>query len=177
MSNVAFEKPVEDSVPKINDEVAVGEDLDFQRRWWKFEAAMWWVIAFILLLNFIGVFGRGPVAHASLHNDALAIKYERVERAGTPAILHVQFSPAAIGKGEVKLYVSQSIVDELGAQRVIPAPSDTAVGAGGLTYTFTAGEAPGAVEFALEPAKAGIYHFTIGIPGSAPLSARIIVVP
>lgn len=29
MSKVVFQRQVEDSVPKINDEVAVGEDLDF----------------------------------------------------------------------------------------------------------------------------------------------------
>ncbi len=177
MSNVAFEKPVEDSVPKINDEVAVGEDLVFQRRWWKFESVMWSLIAILLLLNFLGVFGRGPAAHASLQNDALSIKYERVERFGTPAIFHVLFAPDVMSKGKVELFVSQSVVDELGAQRVIPAPLESAVGAGGITYTFAAGQAPGSVEFALQPARAGIYHFTVGIPGSAPLSGRIIVVP
>jgi len=28
---------IDDSVAKVDDEVAGGEDLDFQRRWWKFE--------------------------------------------------------------------------------------------------------------------------------------------
>ena len=177
MSHVAFSKPVEDSVPKINDEVAVGEDLGFQRKWWKFETFMWWVIAFILMLNFAGFLGRGPMAHAMLSNDAMIVKYEGVERTGTPSILEVQFQPATLGEGRVKLHVSQSVVNELGAQRIIPSPLDTAVGRGGLTYTFTTEEAPGSVQFALQPSKPGIFHFTLEVPGSAPLSARVVVMP
>ena len=177
MSNVAFSKPVEDSVPKINDEVAVGEDLGFQRKWWKFETFMWWVIALVLVLNFAGFLGRGPAAHATLSNNAMLVKYERVERTGTPSILEVQFQPIILGKAQVKLHVSQSVVNELGAQRVIPSPLDTAVGRGGLNYTFSAEEGPGSVQFALQPSKPGIFHFTLQVPGSPPLSARVIVMP
>jgi len=177
MSEVAFSKPLEDSVPRINDEVALGEDLDFQRKWWKFEGFMWRVIALILLLNFSGALGRGPVAHARMSNDAISVRYERVARTGTPSILEVQFKPNILGRGKVKLHVSQSVVDELGAQRVIPSPSDTAVGRGGLTYTFTAEEAPGSVQFALQAPKPGIFHFSIEVPGSSVLSARVVVMP
>ncbi len=177
MSDVAFSKPVEDSVPKINDEVAVGEDLGFQRKWWKFETFMWWVIALVLVLNFAGFLGRGPVAHATLSSDAMLVKYERVERTGTPSILEVQFQPNTLGKKKVKLHVSQSVVNELGAQRVIPSPLDTAVGGGGLTYTFSAEEAPGSVQFALQPSKPGIFHFTLEVPGSPPIAARVVVMP
>jgi hypothetical protein len=30
-------KPVEHTIEKVNDEIAVGSDLEFQRRWWRFE--------------------------------------------------------------------------------------------------------------------------------------------
>jgi hypothetical protein len=177
MNEISFQKPVEDSVPKIRDEVAVGEDLDFQRSWWKFERSMWSVIAIVLALNFAGVFGRGPAAHARVSNDAMLVKYDRVERTGTPSILEIQFQPKTLGKSQVKLHVSQSVLEQLGAQRVIPSPSDTAVGGGGLTYTFSAGEAPGSVEFALQPPKPGIFHFSLEVPGSPAISERVIVMP
>ena len=121
---------------------------------------MWWMIALVLVLNFAGFLGRGPFAHATLSNNAMLVKYERVERTGTPSILEVQFQPNTLGKGQVKLHVSQSVVNELGAQRVIPSPLDTAVGRGGLNYTFSAEEGPGSVQFALQPSKPGIFHLT-----------------
>jgi hypothetical protein len=177
VSDVAFEKAVGDSVQKINYEVAVGEDLQFQRRWWKFEGVMWWVITAILLLNFAGIFGRGPLSHAHMSNEAIEVKYERVERTGTPAILKVEFKSPALNSGKVKLHASQSVVEELGAQRVIPSPLDSAVGNAGLTYMFSAEQAPASVEFALQPPRPGIYQFTIQVPGSSALTARVIVVP
>ena len=177
MSEVSFESPVQDSVPKINEEVAVGEDLGFQRRWWKFEAAMWWVIAAFLLLNLAGVFGRGPFAHARRSNAAMVVKYDRVERTGTPSILVVQLQPPVLAQRSVKLHVSQSLVEELGTQRVIPSPTETAVGSGGLTYTFAAEPGPGSVEFALQPAHPGIFKLTLQVAGYPEISARVVVVP
>jgi hypothetical protein len=177
VSEDAFQKPVENSVPRINDEVAVGEDLDFQRRWWKFEGVMWWVFAFILLADLAGALGRGPLAHAHLSNRSMEVKYERIERAGTPSILQVRFASGAPIGDKAKLFVSQSVVDELGAQRIIPAPFESAVGDGGVTYTFPRTGPDASIEFALQPERAGLYHFGIGIAGEPLLKARVAVVP
>ena len=64
MSGTAFTRPIDDCVEKVNGEVAVGEDLPFQRKWWRFERATWIFFGLILLLDVAGVFGRGPVAKA-----------------------------------------------------------------------------------------------------------------
>jgi hypothetical protein len=164
-------KPVEDSVAKVNDEVAVGEDLDFQRKWWRFENAAWVVFTLIIVLDLAGLFGRGPIAKAERRSadGTIDIKYER--------ILTVQFAQSAIQDGKIKLYVSESMVKELGTQRVIPAPLDTVVGDAGLTYTFSASKPPATVDLALEPAGPGIYDFAIGVAGAQPVHARVLVVP
>lgn len=179
MAQVAFEKPVEDSVPKVDQEVAVGEDLEFQRRWWKFEKVVWSLFALILLLDIAGVFGRGPAAHAERKtaDGTLDVKYERIERTGTPAVMSVRFGEGAIRNGKVELYVSESMVKELGNQRVVPAPLSTAVGEGGLTYTFPATELPATVEFALQPAAPGVYRLAMGVPGAERMEMRAVVMP
>jgi len=56
--------PVDDSIAKVSNAVAVGEDLAFQRRWWRFERAVWIVFGIIVLLDLARVFGRGPAANA-----------------------------------------------------------------------------------------------------------------
>jgi hypothetical protein len=48
-----------------------------------------------------------------MNNDAMEVKYERIERVGTPSILQVKFASRASAAGKAKLYVSQSVVDEL----------------------------------------------------------------
>src|ERR1700679_3032394 len=62
VSEAGLSKPIDDSVAKVDGEVAVGEDLEFQRKWWKFERAVWLVFTLILVLTLAGAFGRGPRA-------------------------------------------------------------------------------------------------------------------
>ncbi len=175
----AFSKPVEDSVAKVNEEIAVGEDLDFQRKWWRFENAAWVFFTLIIVLDLAGLFGRGPIAKAELHSSdgAMDVQYERIERTESPSIMTIHFAQSAIQNGKIKLYISDSLVKGLGTQRVIPAPQDSVVGKGGITYTFPASTSPATVDLALEPAGPGLYDFTVGIPGAQPVHAKIFVVP
>ncbi len=180
MPEVAFSKPVQaDDVTRVNKEVAVGEDLQFQQKWWRFERLVWSFFALIILLDLAGAFGRGPLAHHELHaSDGSAdVKYERIARAETPAILDLKFGPSVLQQGKIKLFVSQSIVEELGAQRVIPAPESTAIGGGGLTYTFPATTGPASVQFALQPSKPGVFHFVLQVVGAQPVKGTVVVMP
>ncbi len=185
MPEVAFSKPVQaGDVTKVNDEVAVGEDLQFQQKWWRFERFIWSFFAFIVLLDLAGAFGRGPLAHHEIHatDGSADVKYDRIARAETPAILDVKFSPFVLQQGRIKLFVSQSIVEQLGAQRVIPAPETTAIGGGGLTYTFPATSnpatsTPASVQFALQPSKPGVFRFVIQVVGAQPVNGTVVVLP
>ncbi len=170
---------VEDSVSKVEDEVSVGEDLEFQRKWWRFETAVWWFFGLVLLLDLAGAFGRGPLAKAQRRaaDGSINVKYERIERTGTPSFLSIQFGQNAIHDGQVKLFVSESIVKELGAQRVVPAPLTTEVGNGGLLYTFPASGQPASVELSLQPTAPGRFEFVMRVPDKAPIQASVVVVP
>ncbi len=176
---IPFQKPVEDSVPKVEGEVAVGEDLTFQRRWWIFERTIWSIFTLLIILALLGVFGRGYLAKAERRSadGSIDVRYDRVQRTGTPSMLAVSFGPEAIRDGKIQLFVTESMVKQLGAQRIIPAPLSTTLGAGGLTYVFPANTLPATVEFALQPDGPGSFPFSIQLPGSAPVSARVVVMP
>lgn len=179
MATKPLTKPVQDSVAKVNNEVAVGEDLDFQRKWWRFENAAWVFFTLIIILDLGGLFGRGPIAKAERRtaDGTLDVKYERIERTDSPSILSISFGQPAIQDGKIRLYVSNSLVKPLGTQRVIPAPQETILGDGGLTYTFPATKPPASVDLALQPSGPGIYDFTLGVVGAEQVHARIVVVP
>jgi hypothetical protein len=179
MATNSFSQPVEESVSKVNNEVEVGEDLDFQRQWWRFENFVWVIFTLIIVLDLCGVFGRGPVAKAGRRaaDGTIDVKYERIERTESPSILTIRFGQSAIVDGKIKLYISESLVQGLGTQRVIPAPSASEVGKGGLTYTFLASKPPASVDLVLEPSGPGMYEFTIGVVGAEPVHARVFVVP
>ena len=172
--------PVQDSVPKVNREIAVGENLSFQQKWWRFEVIARLLFAFIILLDLLGVFGRGFLANAtaSTSDGALRVKYERVERYGTPSIMRIDFGPGVLKDKHIELWVSDSLVRGLGSQRIIPAPATSSLGGGGILYTFPARLTPASVEFELRPAAAGLHRLSLRIPDAGEkLTMKIFVVP
>ena len=179
MAAKSFSQPVEESVSKVNDEIEVGEDLDFQRKWWRFENFVWILFSLIIVLDLSGFFGRGPFAKAERRtaDGTIDVRYERIERTESPSIISIRFGQTAIVDGKIRLYISESLVQELGTQRIVPAPLTSEVGNGGLTYTFLASKPPASVDLALEPTGPGIFEFTIGVAGAEPLHAKVLVVP
>jgi hypothetical protein len=175
----ATTKPVEDTVSKVNDELAVGSDLDFQRKWWRFTRGLWIVFAAIIVADLLGCFGRGVVANARIQtrDGAMDVKYERIERFSTPSILRVQFGSSAIHDGKVQLWISDSFIKSLGNQRVVPQPSTSVIEQNGISYSFPASGVPAAVEFELEPLAPGLYHVGLRVPGSEELDPAIFVMP
>ena len=172
-------QPIADSVAKINEEVAVGEDLHFQRRWWRFEHCVWMFFVLVIALDLAGVFGRGPLAQADMRSadGAFKMHYERIERTGTPSMLTIRLERAAFVDGVATLHVNDNVVAGLGAQRVIPQPATTVVGDGGLTYTFPGRDPPAEVRIELQPARPGIYPIAVGLQGRAPLVTKVWVMP
>ncbi len=172
-------QPVTDSVAKVNDEVAVGSDLKFQHRWWRFERAIWVLFFCAVILDALGVFGRGWAANAQRKtpDGSMTVKYERIERFHTPSILEVQFGANAIQNGKIQLWASDTLLKPLGTQRVIPQPASSVIGQGGIIYTFPATINPASIQFALEPSSPGILHLDLRVPGSEPLNLSIAVMP
>ena len=166
-------------VPKVDNAVAVGEDLQFQERWWKLERLIWSFFVLVLLADVLGVFGRGWLAKAKLAepDSGIIVDYERVQRASTPSIVTIKFLPESISNGTVQLFVSNSMVKQLGAQRIAPQPERSVVGNGGITYYFPVSGGISDVQIALQPSFPGYRGFTMQVPGLKPIGAHVVVVP
>lgn len=179
MPQQAEYKPVGDDVPKVDGAIAVGEDLEFQNHWWRFERVILVFFCLILVADLSGLLGRGPLANAKGHasDGSLNLKYERVDRANTASIMTILPGEAALQNGQFRLFVSDTILRQLGAQRVIPEPARSDIGNGGVTYTFTANAMPMLVQIELKPSFVGPQHFTIGVPGGQPIHAKTFVLP
>jgi hypothetical protein len=78
MASKPFTKPVGNSIARGSDEVAVGENLDFQRKWWRFENAAWAIFTLIIFLDSSGLFGRGLLAKAERRttDGTIEVKYK-----------------------------------------------------------------------------------------------------
>ena len=171
-------KPVEDSVPRVDGKVAVGDNLDFQRKWWRFERVIWSFFLLVLVADVAGAFGRGYLANAQAKatDGSVDVKYERIERASTPSAMTIRVDPAQIHDGAVRLFVSESVIKQLGADRIAPQPAVSQLTEGGVTYTFPAsGQA--VVEMALKPTVPGRYHFDVHAVGGDDVARDVVVVP
>ena len=179
MPQQPFTKPIEDSVEKSGGKVAVGEDLKFQRKWWRFERIVWSLFVVLIICDVLGVFGRGWLANAqrATPDGALRLEYERIERASTPSVMTLHFGPAAIRNGRIQFYISDSIVKPLGAARISPQPAVSTVGNDGISYIFPATQSPADVQISLEPTAPGAHTFRIQMPGEAPIEGNIVVMP
>jgi len=179
MSHNASLKPVGDSVPKIDNELAVGEDLDFQRRWWRFEKVVWGAFLVIIICDLVGLFGRGWLARAevSTPDKAFSVEYEWIERANTSSTMTLRFGTAAIRDGKVDVYVSDSVVQDLGAEQIMPQPLMSVVGQGGNVYRFPANGGTASVRIKLQPVTPGIHVFRVQSAGCVPVTARVYVLP
>lgn len=171
--------PVVDSVPKVNNELAVGADPDFQALWLKTEKIIWLVLLLFLIASLIGLFGRGPLAHAEAKasDGSFNVKYERVQRFGTPSVVTVEFEPQAIKNGHIELWVSDSLVKPLGNQRVVPQPAQSTLAHAGILYVFPAVGTPASVEFQTQPAKMGPANLEMRVPGLGTFNKSVFVMP
>jgi hypothetical protein len=174
-----FKATIEDSVPKVDDDIAVGEDLEFQRKWWRFETFVWTFFFLVLVADGLGLFGRGWLSKAEKQtpDGALTLHYEWVERAATPSIMSFDLGPAAVHDGAVRLFVSNSIVRDLGARRISPEPLRSEMVDGGIVYTFPGEGGRMVVQIALAPELPGEDRFQVAIPGSKPLRGKVLIVP
>lgn len=166
-------------VPKVDDAIAVGEDLAFQERWWTFERITWSFFLAVLIADILGVFGAGWMSHVQVDDPATAmlLRYDRVVRTGTPNSMSIHFKPDAASDNKVSLIVSNTVIRKLGAQRIVPQPETSAIADGHMIYTFPAGNPPGEVDFELQPSSPGLYDFSLQVPGHAAVSRRVVVVP
>jgi hypothetical protein len=179
MQSSATTRPEYDPVPKVDGELAVGEDVVFQRKWWTFERIVFYVFSFIILLDLLGVFGRGYIALAekSISQGAARVHYERIERAGTPSMLTVEFSPSAVQGGKVQLWMSEAITQGLGNQRIIPEPTSSTLQDGGILYEFPVTRLPARAQFALQPAHPGHFALKVRVGSYDASQIGILVMP
>lgn len=165
----------------INNELALGDDRDFEAIWWRVEVGVWVFLVTMLILALSGLLGHGPLAHKELSSSdkALEIRYERIAHYKTPAILQVCVHPQLFQNGKAYLHLSRVTVHGMGAQRISPAPETSMPDDDGISYIFPP-EDPGKpliVMFALEPSEAGMFHQEVRTDPNHKLFFNSIVFP
>lgn len=157
------------------------EDVDFQRRQWRWQRFGWVLMCLFAAAGLLGYFGDGPYSAgvASSTDGALRLDYERFARRDAVSRLRVTLAPQALVDGHVELRVGNDYLRNVQIHAITPEPEQSIAGAEDVAYRF-AGAASGrelVIWFVVETQKAGMQQLRIGASGGTGLAARQLVFP
>jgi hypothetical protein len=164
-----------DKQPKSIDKIAHGAT-HFQRREWIVQRIGWSLMGLVILAALAGVFGRGPLANATVGNDVVTLKFERFVRRSADARWDFIVHDDAVGRVDIGIDANLGSHFEISA--IHPEPSSTALSGGKWIYSFdTRGGGDLSVQFVVLPQEMGRHSGTITVNESPPLQVSLLVYP
>jgi hypothetical protein len=154
------------------------QDPRAQHQEWRFERSGWATIALLVAAALAGLFGDGPITHATSRSGAAAIEYDRTVRYGTSATFALSLPPAAGGDTMATVSLDRAFLDDVDVDHIVPEPVETRASATLVEYHFrrTEARAPLRVEFAVKATSIGARHARVGT-SLGPIVFRQFVLP
>jgi len=122
----------------------IPQDQKFQERYWKLQRIAWIGMVIMLILAFLGLFGSGPLSHATIGNedDPLQLKFQRFGLFHAPTTLevHIGGDRVASEETEVQLELSRAYLDGVQIESIEPEPERVVAIPGGVNYVFLRGD-------------------------------------
>jgi hypothetical protein len=164
-------------------DLEVNENIDFQRRIWRFQTVGRVVMALVLVAALLGLLGPGLLsngASADSPQAELGVKeYERFLRFMKPTTLRIGLEPGAVTEREARVWLDRQYIEGVQIQHITPQPQRVEAGSKGLTYVFNV-EDPNqstAFSFDLQPQKMGLLQGRVGLEDEEPVSFKQFVYP
>ena len=117
----------------------VREDVAFERRLWRVQRVGWVVITLVLVAALAGLFGNGPLSHASASAGNLQVRYDRFVHADAPATLNIDVTNLA--SNVARLTIDRSLLEPMDVQRMQPRPSRTRAAGNAVVFEFDVSDA------------------------------------
>jgi hypothetical protein len=124
----------------------VREHMRFQRRMWVVERVGWVVVAAIVLLALLGLFGTGVLSKRSIEAGSLTVEYDRFERASRLSQFTFHFAPSP--NVERRLRLNNAFQRNYEISSIQPPPTRSIADGLDLTFTAPAGSAADVVIWA-----------------------------
>ena len=164
----------------INDELEVGFNQPFEKRWLRAEQVGRVVMVLFTAAGLAGLLGRGPYSHHTEKSaqSALAVDFEPIARANanTQVTFHLD-NPTE--QPTVDLFVSSNVVEPMGLERIVPNPLQSKVVKGGIILTMgvPSGTIDAQLRLILMPSELGPNQLEARLGDNAPLKWTQFIVP
>lgn len=167
--------------PPNRGELELDDDIDFQRRSWKFQRAGRFLMALLVVLALLGLFGGGPLSNATAGGEGakLSIEYSRFARLSGTSTLRLRLAPGAATGGEAKIRISREFLDGVQVDTITPEPTESEAGEEHTIFTFAIPDAtqPAIIEFHFRPLKFGRLSADVGLVGETRVRLAPLVYP
>ena len=158
-----------ESPPLVGD-LQLSQDVGARRTTWRIQRIGWAIMALIILAALAGLFGRGPLSHASARSAdaALVVRYERFIRNQAEATLDLSVSSPAAG-GEISVWLDSAYLDQVNLRQAVPEPRSTRLDPGRVVLTFrvTPSDAPSHIALRFRVEHIGPLTARIGLDRGA----------
>ncbi len=153
----------------------VENNVEFERRWFRFSQSMWVLLSSVLLASATGLSGGGgPLAKRTSKSGGLEVEWERIARAG--AMSQWRFVIEA-PSGEARLTLRDGMAAESTLRDITPPPKQVIAGRDALTLVYDVQPGSAAtVRLTQAIHKPGKLRSTVE-SGTASLSLEQIVLP
>lgn len=163
------------------DDLELGCDLAFERRWWRIQRIGWVILPLLILGGVLGIFGHGPLSEATAHpsGSELQVHYDRLARRETPTLLQLRVDKAAIASGEVRIRLNRALLDSMQLKQIIPEPLMTQPLADGARFIFRTDPTRDSaiIVFVENPTRPGFVESEVSVEGAKPVRFRQFVYP
>jgi hypothetical protein len=164
-------------------DLEINENIDFQRRIWRFQTAGRTVMALVLVAALLGLLGPGLLsngASADSPQAELGVKeYEKFLRFMKPTTLRIGMEPGAVTERAARVWFDRQYIEGVQIQHITPQPERVEAGSKGFTYVFNVEDPDQATVFSfdLQPQKMGLLQGRVGLEGGEPVSFKQFVYP
>jgi hypothetical protein len=161
-------------------DIEVGYDLTFERRWYRVQQGCRYGAAILLVLGVAGLFGRGPLSRTTSESDdrRVALRYERLARARTPAPMELMVRGPAAASGKLRVRIHGAVTERTRLQQFMPEPVAIAASGNDLILEFETQPSSSStrITFLQEPLGAGRVDGEVRVDqaGSARLSQLVL---
>ncbi len=165
---------------RVNEELEVGYDDRFERRWRVAEQIGRCVMVLFVVAGLAGFLGRGPYSHqtAASIGTGMAVDFEPVTRSQAPTqvTFHLDNLTSA---PTIDVLVGTNIVEPMGLQRVEPQPLQTRLVKDGMVMTVAIppGTRDAKLRLMLQPVSLGPNELITKLNDDAPQRWTQFVLP
>lgn len=142
---------------RVNDELEVGFDQKFERKWLWGQRVGRIVMVLFTVAGLAGLMGRGPYSHRTVAAEGTGLKvdFEPVARSQTTTQVTLHVSNPTTSPTE-ELFIGSNTVEPMGLTRMIPDPVLTKILPNGLMMTVAVPPGTQDAEFRLMLTPVGI---------------------